>query len=381
MRILYVILLLIQWAYLPSQVADRRYLEQERNAIISRIDQQERLLEETRVQEKTALNQYVTLQQQVADRRTLIENLVADSVLIESQIDSLTQVREQLSRTTLQDQATYRSLLKASYVKKLTGIRWLDYLSNQSLNTTIRKYWYESQLVNRLQSIKGEISEQGRVLDAAILELESLKTSKGILTNQAKQMVASLKQDIVALEELRSRLTAQEDALRQRIDMEQQRRTELNAAIEQVVLQNMTAGNSERTSIGGTSSATPSSIQKPSPDASVVATFGQQAHPSLQGVQINRTGVSLRSSSTDAVLCVYDGTVASVSNQGDIYTIIVKHGEYYSVYSQLSTCTVQQGDTLLGGQQIGSAKYEGSAWSFDFEWWKGKRAIDPEKWW
>ncbi len=381
MRGTYLLISLLITVRLVGQVSERQLLEQERNEIIARIDQQESLLAKTKEDERTAIKQYASLQQQVVDRRILIKNLAADSSLIDGEIDSLTLERQKITSTTLKDQATYKALLKATYIKKLTGIHWLDYLNNESLNETIRKYWYESQLVTRLQQAKAEITDQSIALDDAITQLKSLRSSKVELSSQAQQALVSIQSDLEALEALRSNLTQKEERLREELDGEQQRRSELNRAIESVVLQNMRSGEEQRTERVRPKSTNPRSIIKPSPSGVVVATFGQQPHPRIPDVQINRTGVTLTSSKSPVVLCVYNGIVANVSERNGTSTIIINHGKYYSVYSQLSSTDVVEGSSVQTGDRIGSGQANGDGWTFDFEWWDGKRAIDPEKWW
>lgn len=381
MRGTYLFIILLHTIHLVGQVSERQLLEQERNEIIARIDQQESLLEKTREDERTAIKQYASLQQQIVDRRTLVKNLAIDSSLIEAEIDSLTIQRQKITSTTRKDQATYKALLKATYIKKLTGIRWLDYLNNESLNETIRKYWYESQLVSRLQQAKAEITDQSVALDDAINRLQNLRSSKVKLSTQAKQALVSIQTDIEALQKLRSTLSQKEQRLQEELDSEQQRRSELNQAIESVVLQNMKSGEEQWSVSVQPKSTYPRSIIKPSADARVVATFGQQSHPRIPDVQINRTGVTLKSSTSPVVLCVYDGMVASIAERSGSSTVIINHGKYYSVYSQLSSTNIVEGSNLRSGDTIGLGTSVDDGWSFDFEWWDGKRAIDPEEWW
>jgi murein DD-endopeptidase MepM/ murein hydrolase activator NlpD len=70
----------------------------------------------------------------------------------------------------------------------------------------------------------------------------------------------------------------------------------------------------------------------------------------------NNPGITIATRKTNApVKTVFDGTVSSVDNQGEVTTVFIRHGKYHTVYSNLSDIDVQVGDVVKKGQIIGSA--------------------------
>ncbi|MEZ4906564.1 MAG: M23 family metallopeptidase [Saprospiraceae bacterium] len=56
---------------------------------------------------------------------------------------------------------------------------------------------------------------------------------------------------------------------------------------------------------------------------------------------------------------------------------IIKHGDYYTVYSKMENVTISKGDKVKNGQEIGILGGNGE---FHFEVWKNKTVLDPENW-
>ncbi|MBK7338552.1 MAG: M23 family metallopeptidase [Saprospirales bacterium] len=59
-------------------------------------------------------------------------------------------------------------------------------------------------------------------------------------------------------------------------------------------------------------------------------------------------------------------------------TLILQHGEYYSVYSNLNEIFVKRGDSVSAGQEIGRVSREKP--ELHFELWREKNRLNPEDW-
>jgi murein hydrolase activator len=102
----------------------------------------------------------------------------------------------------------------------------------------------------------------------------------------------------------------------------------------------------------------------------------------LKNVTLDNTGIDIQTKSNEEVVVVFEGEVrikAFVPGQNNV--VIVKHGNYYTVYSKLKTVSVKQGQFLKAGEVIGEV-YTNSAGisEMHFEVWLDKKKLDPEKW-
>ena len=87
-------------------------------------------------------------------------------------------------------------------------------------------------------------------------------------------------------------------------------------------------------------------------------------------------------SSGVAVKAVFDGEVSAVYNLGDGMAITIRHGKYFTTYSNLSGVSVSKGSTVKTGQQIGRAGKDddGTGGQIDFILMVETKNVNPQPW-
>ncbi len=119
----------------------------------------------------------------------------------------------------------------------------------------------------------------------------------------------------------------------------------------------------------------------------VVGHFGTQSHPVFPNIKIENNGMDIYSSSGSPVHAVYQGTVSSIlpTPGGNGSTILINHGEYFTVYTNLASIKVGTGSTVNKGQIIGTvgSNSEGEP-IINFQVWKSTGGtsykMNPENW-
>jgi biotin carboxyl carrier protein len=87
----------------------------------------------------------------------------------------------------------------------------------------------------------------------------------------------------------------------------------------------------------------------------IISRFGKQKHPLFDHIYTYNNGIDIKASSGAAVRAVYNGSVVSVFTvPGNGNAVMLKHGEFYSTYSNLETVSVRRGDNLKTGAQLGT---------------------------
>lgn len=81
--------------------------------------------------------------------------------------------------------------------------------------------------------------------------------------------------------------------------------------------------------------------------------FGQYTHPTESRVTLENKGIDIIAKEGSAIHNVYHGTVARIEKIAGTYTVIIQHGDYYTVYSYLSTVNVKVGEKLATKANIG----------------------------
>jgi len=113
----------------------------------------------------------------------------------------------------------------------------------------------------------------------------------------------------------------------------------------------------------------------------VISSFGEHEHPVLKGIKIKNNGIDIKTKQNAESRTVFDGEVTGVINiPGAGKAIIIRHGEYLSVYSNLANTTVNKGDKVKAKQTIGTVANGEIGGELHFEIWKGQTTQNPQIW-
>jgi septal ring factor EnvC (AmiA/AmiB activator) len=111
--------------------------------------------------------------------------------------------------------------------------------------------------------------------------------------------------------------------------------------------------------------------------------FGENEHPDLKGVKILNNGINIGTNQGSIARAIFGGIVIAVATVGGLEgkVVIIKHGEYLSVYSNLEEVFVQKGDKVKTKQPIGKVlTTDNLETELHFELWKGQTMLNPEAW-
>jgi hypothetical protein len=114
---------------------------------------------------------------------------------------------------------------------------------------------------------------------------------------------------------------------------------------------------------------------------SVTHRFGRQQHPVFKNIVEENIGIKIAVASGTKARCVFPGVVSSIQAINGSRTVIVKHGNYFTVYSNLASTSVKSGQQVSAGTQIGEvgSDFDGSV-TLDFQVWNGEKPVDPLEW-
>lgn len=115
----------------------------------------------------------------------------------------------------------------------------------------------------------------------------------------------------------------------------------------------------------------------------VTSRFGRHEVPGLSGVVYDNPGIDAETSQGASAQAVYGGKVSGIYMIPGFNTVvIVNHGDYYTVYGNISSVSVRQGDSVRQGQKLGSLAYDADEkrTMIHFEVWKNRTKLNPQEW-
>ncbi|HLO56631.1 MAG TPA: peptidoglycan DD-metalloendopeptidase family protein [Saprospiraceae bacterium] len=375
-----------------GQSQSRKDLEKQRLKIIKDIEKTSKELERTKQTKEKNLTQLKALEQQMDSRKKLISNLEAEVKLNEKTIASNTETIEVLKKrhNTLKDQ--YSTLLRSSYLKKMTNSKWSYLLSSENLNNLMLRWRYMHQFdhftkqkVEEIKTITGEIQSKNE-------EIEKTKVQNLTNLDATSKNIVILEKEQKEKDQIVQKLSKEEEKLKVSLKKREKERENLNASIERVILAELSKAKEKekgdaavvkKKEIDNSGfSKNKGALSWPVSKGKITGKFGTHPHPTIKGIDVSNNGVDFTLPSGDKVECVYDGEVVGVTTiPGFKNMVIIKHGSYYSVYSKLDNVNVSKGQKIKRGQSIGqvTTDEDGKA-ELHFELWKDKAKLDPQKW-
>ena len=375
---------------------NRKDLEQQRMQIIREIEKTTKELEKTRQSKEKNLGQLKALEDQVASRKKLLENLKTEVTVNENLISENENRIIQLQKKQTEISRQYSAIVRNVYLRNQSNSKWSYLLSSKNLNSLVMRWRYmhqfdnyTSQKLEELKQITGDIhskNEDIRIAREKNLEnLDATAKNMSILEKEQKEKDALVKK----LEKEESKLKT---ALRKR----ERERENLNNAIEKVIIAELSkkSEKADKPSTGATTAASRKEVDNsgfannkgalgwPVKNGKITGRFGTHPHPTLKNVQVSNNGTDFTLNGPENVTCVYDGEAVGVTFiPGFDNMIIIRHGNYYTVYSRIREVTVSKGQKVKRGQVIGRVgpNEEGTT-EFHFELWKEKSKLDPEQW-
>jgi len=121
----------------------------------------------------------------------------------------------------------------------------------------------------------------------------------------------------------------------------------------------------------------------PSEKGIISSTFGNHSHPELPGIVINNDGIDITTNKGASARAIFNGEVSAVisgPNGNDV--VIIRHGNFLTVYSNLTSVYVKRGEKVNTKQRIGmiSTNEDDDKTILQFQIWKGNSKLNPAEW-
>lgn len=363
-------------------------LKSRRNRLLRELRNTTKELENTKAQKSKAMKSLNLLQQQIAQRRELIATLNQEIELTNGRIADNQDILSALGKDLERMRAEYGETLRAVYRNKLTN-GWLHFLySAESMNDAFRRYNYLRQYQNYRKKQSRLIVATQESMRSRTIELEIQRVEKEELLVVANEQGAALQSALDTQVGLIDELKGEEKKLFARIKKQQEKQAALDKAIEKAIAAEIAArdpdtppgrdGKPNSPVVGSTFAEQRGRLNWPA-QGKVIKGFGKQPHPDVPSVTIYNGGVDLAVTAGSRVQSVYAGKVISIRQiPGYRNTVMVRHGEYYTVYSNIEKVVALEGDEVELGTTIGFTSQNGDP--LHFELWRKKDRQDPGRW-
>jgi septal ring factor EnvC (AmiA/AmiB activator) len=376
--------------------SDKLRKEQER--LEKNINNTKSLLNKAKSSTQASLNELKLIDNQVKSREELLLNFDNQIRGAELKIEQKDQQIIDLEKKLKKLKEQYKKLIIYAYKHRSKEGKMMYIFSASTYFEALKRNKYLEKIAEIQKKQKVIILQHQGLISNEKKSLETEKERKIRVAEEKRQeKEAMLKDKVVQLKTL-TKLKSEESVLMANLKKEENKKAILKQKIKEAIDAEIAAAekarkekerkekkaeeakNAKKAGSSG-SSSTPKEVEKktvtisetkelalnkgfennkgrllwPVASGSITEGYGKHAHPTLPNVTTNNNGIDISAPKSAQVRAVYEGEVTSVlSIPGAGKVVIIKHGNYRTVYSNLQEAYVSVGSKVNTKQSIGS---------------------------
>jgi murein hydrolase activator len=370
----------------------REELETRREEKLKELEYTNQLLKQTERSRTSTIQKAGLISQRINIRQSLILGIGKEIELMNARIAEHEGMIEQLSLDLERARMEYGQLIYFAFKHREQKQKLLYVLAAEDFNQAYRRIRYFQQisqfrkkqidairemgvsLANQIEALQVEKGEKVKLLEAQKNESKELLNERNRYRREIDQLSRKESQLRKEINNQRKAAQALEDAIKRLIAEEARRvseRKEIGLTPEEKLV-----GDNFRINKGR--------LPWPTERGVITGFFGQHPHPVLRGIKIQNNGVDILTTENSEVRTIFRGEVRKVLNiPGMNRGVIIRHGHFLSVYTNLSEVFVKVGDLVETRQRIGKVftdVADGNKSVLHLEIWEENNTLDPLLW-
>jgi len=413
-------------------------LRKEQKIIEKKISQTKTLLNKVKSNAKNSFAELKLLDNQIKNREELVKIYDGQVRIAEIKVLEKENEMKRLQNRLAKLKTQYKKMIFFAYKNRNKVGKLMFLLSSSSYNEAQKRHLYLKKvaglqrkqvsliklhhglITTEIENIKDEKTDKETALNEKKGECEKIAHDKSLKEDNYKnfkaeeeKLFALLKDNERKKEELKNKINAairseiaasqeierkKEEARKKEItnkkeavDKTPKKNTEKNPVNEEEfeipkTVKSDAPISSEGNVIGKNFESNKGRLPSPVSNGSITEKFGKNAHPTLAGVYTNNNGIDITCAGNSTARSVFEGVVSAVINvNGAGKVVIIKHGNYRSVYSNLQNTYVKVGDKISSKQNLGIVMLEDETFSIlHFEIHlivgSGTQSLNPSLW-
>lgn len=368
---------------------NKSQLQKEKQQNLERIKETEKILSETSTKKTNSVGELNAVKQRIQQQEQLINSIKGEMNILDSEIGENNDIIRALEEDLRRLKKEYAAMLFAAQKANNSTTRLTFLFSAESFDQLIMRLRYMEQYSETRKLQADQIIKVAEALGGQVREIEVRRTEKNKLLTEEEKENESLDNLRKKQNSIVRALEKEEKKLKKDLAATKKAVAELDKLIEDIIREEAerAARSSKKTTeavVALSSSFEQNKNKFPWPVSSgfVSQKFGRQNHPVLRGIIINNNGVNIQTKEDEKVKCIFEGEVsriAFIQTMGN--TVIIKHGDYLTVYAGLKEVFVRSGQKVNTNQEIGKvfSNSEGVS-ELRFQIFKNTTALDPQIW-
>lgn len=408
---LFTLFLILTFTLSGQNSAKVKELEAQRKKALADIEVTDKLLQEATKITKNSLNKLNLLSQQILSRKKVINLLNQEINGIDKDITAMNKEIATLEKELNEKKGNYTKSVQGLYKRHSSMDKLLFILSAENFTQSFRRFRYLQEFANWQKQQATEIIAKQEEINLKKEALEKTRSEKQALLAEREAENKKLSQEETTQKNEVQQLTKKQNQLQADLKKKRQQAQALDKQIEKQTAAEIARAEAERKKLAQSQSSSQRVADSkggyamtkeekvlsdnfagnrgklPFPVSgryTVVGHFGEHAHPQLKNVRVNNNGIDIQTTPGADALSVFKGEVTTIFKvPGYNYSVIVRHGNYLTIYSNLTDIYVKKGDKVDTRQPIGKIftdTEDGNATILHFEIRKEKEKQNPRPW-
>lgn len=383
-----------------QKTQSKEYLESKKKQLQSEINYTNELLDETKKNKRLSLSQLVTLNKKISVREELISTISSEIRNINRQINITNREIDDLQFELTKLKEEYSRMIYYAYKNQNAYSRLMFIFASNDFQQAYMRMKYLQQYSDYRHKQAELIVAKQAELNVKIQELEAKKSDKRVLLDSEQAEKQNLTAEKSEKQKVFSKLQEQESKLKKDLKKKKAEAEKFQQAILQIIQKELEKAQTqavkenkekpmklvltpEAQQLSNSFAANKAKLPWPVVKGIISERFGIHPHPLMPNIDINNNGIDITTNTGALARAVFDGEVKAIVNMpGSGKFILVRHGEFLTIYSNLKDIYVKVGDKIKTKQQLASILFdeEDSKTVLHFELWKGQTKFNPEEW-
>lgn len=419
--LLFAFVLLIGQLDLAAQSKSAK-LKNDKKKIEAEISNTQKLLRQTEKNKNASLQQISVLRQQISNREALITNLNSEIFALEEELALNEKLSQDLTKKLEYMKSDYSRVVYLAYKNRNLIDKVTFLLSSDNFSQMFRRIKYYSVFAENVKRQVELIEKTQAEIKAKNEEIVRIKNEKQTLLEGKEVEIKRLEKDRTVTTQKAQELKKKEKQLAATLQEKQKKRKELDVAIKKAIEAEIVAANKKKAAEAAKNAAknsgksnsgsnAKSNTPKPASKNEIMLTpeeqlisnsfesnkgklpwpvvkgakvgdFGSYPHPDVPSVMIENRGIDILVEPNTAVRAVFQGEVTGILDVMGTKVLMIRHGEYLTVYQNLASVSVRKGDKVSTKQTIGTVgkSTSNNTYELHFEVWKNSSYLNPNGW-
>ena len=384
------LLFLMMTSFMWSQTQQQK-LEQRKAQILKEIKINEDLLKAVSSKEQSVTNQIIIQDNKIKLKEQLIHTTERQTKLLNDDIYK-NQLQINLLKKELDElKEDYSQMIVKSYKSRSEQSRAMFLLSSENFLQAYKRAQYMKQYASYRKSQGVEIGKKSEKLTQRVQEISVQKDAKEVLLKENEKERVTLVHEKKEHEKLFNELKKDKKKITVEIKKKQNESQDIDRKIDKIIRDAIAEANRKAAAANAkanpkTSAATTKATEASSkivltPEGKVIANnfraskgklpwpvergvvtlgYGDQAHPVHRLLIVHNSGVEITTEEGSNARAVFDGEVTSVIVLSPVNkAVMIQHGDFFTVYQNLSNVFVNKGDKVSIKQNIGKIRTNG----------------------